>query len=591
MPFPPAPFPNMPDGPDRVAPTHTNHISQPGAEGISQIQAPQQGDLPQDNGLTLEYLETGVGNVADDIQQFRSFGRFNAGQSRVYRPSNVGEVKQCFEIARKAKRRVIIRGGGHSFDGQALHEFDTGAQMILSTGDFDPDRIEFDPNRPDRVTLGCGVRWRHFVTEAIHHAKQNNIPLFLPGCLQTGGDATVTGTLSGDCLSRFSGTMGKESVWIDSFRILTPTGDRAMHVSRENDSDLFHAVIGGHGYIGLVTDVTYILKRVDNTLRHIDGLENGNDGYRHLCSHTNAITLTSLSELIQKQVQLLDTSASHTSSPSYVRAISAEWFGGAAGNPDRIHGAVCDSWFATPSIPKARGFPLYHNLHSWLRYQAEVAVRYPFGAELVSWFLYLWAVIFRYFEDPVDDFLFFMDGDTAARRKFEKLNHPQLFPVVQQTFVVPVEQTETFTKDCIRKIREHKIHPTTCDMLFVLADECLLSANYGLNGFAVSFGFERPESAGRPPERVFALLRELSRDCQNAGGRLHLPKNSHVDREVFRSMFKGQIERFEQIKRRYDPELLLQNSFSDRFFDFEEGKPALPQRMDSATGKALGATS
>lgn len=367
--------------------------------------------------------------------------------------------------------------------------------------------------------------------------------------------------------------MGKESVWIDSFRILTPTSDSPMHVSRETDPGLFHAVIGGHGYIGFVTDVTYILKRVDNTLRHIDGnsLDNGNDGYHHLCAHTNPITLTSLSELIQKQVQLLNSSASHTGTPSYVRGISSEWFGGGPGNPDRIHGAVCDSWFAAPSVPKRCGFPLYHGLHCRLRYWAEIAVRYPLGDQLVSWILYLWAILFRPFEDPVDDFLFFMDGDTAARRKFEKRNRPKRFPVVQQTFAVPVDQTETFTKNCIRKIREHKLHATTCDMLFVLADECLLSANYGLNGFAVSFGFERPESAGRPPERVFALLRELSRDCQNVGGRLHLPKNSHVDREVFRAMFKGQIEKFEQIKRRYDPELLLQNSFSDRFFDFKQG--------------------
>src|SRR6185437_16945245 len=103
------------------------------------------------------------------------------------------------------------------FGSQALHEGDTGMEMVLSTDGFDPERIEFDPTRSDRVTLGCGVRWRHFVRTAIHHAKSHDIPIYLPGCMQTGGDATVGGTFSADCLSRFSGTMGKESLWIESF--------------------------------------------------------------------------------------------------------------------------------------------------------------------------------------------------------------------------------------------------------------------------------------------------------------------------------------------------------------------------------------
>jgi FAD/FMN-containing dehydrogenase len=106
-------------------------------------------------------------------------------------------------------------------------------------------------------------------------------------------------------------------------------------------------------------------------------------------------------------------------------------------------------------------------------------------------------------------------------------------------------------------------------MLYALEDECLLSANYQLSGFAVSFAFEQLYGT---PNRVFELLRELSRDCLEAGGRIHLPKNSHVDRNVFRSMFKGQIEKFENIKRQYDPDLLLQNTFSDRLFEFQESR-------------------
>jgi decaprenylphospho-beta-D-ribofuranose 2-oxidase len=351
--------------------------------------------------------------------------------------------------------------------------------------------------------------------------------------------------------------MGKESRWIDSFRILTPNSHAPIDVSEESNPELFHAVIGGHGYIGFVTDITYKLTPIDK-----DWLDKENDIYRELCAHTTVTTHGSIGELIQKQLQLIK------SAPSYPRGVSAEWFGGSAANPDRIHGAVCDSSFTKPSVPKRCGFPLYHKLHSRSRYWAEVAVRYRSWNAVVDWILYLWAAIFRKFEDPLDDFLFFMDGDTAARARFEKRHRPKLFPLVQQTFVVPIDKTETFTKNCIRKISERGLYPTESDMLYALEDECLLSANYRLSGFAVSFAFEHKADFCDP--RVFELLRELSRDCLTAGGRIHLPKNSHVDREVFRLMFKGQIEEFENIKRQYDPDLLLRNPFSDRFFEFRQ---------------------
>ena len=499
--------------------------------------------------------------MADKLQPVRSFGRFDSGTCTVSSPTDIAQVSEVFEYARKSGQSVTIRGGGHSFDAQALHEGDSNTHVIMKTDAFEPKLIKFDPQRRDRVTLGCGVQWRQFVNEAIRHARENNAPISLPGSIQTGGDTTVGGSLAGDCVSRSSGTLGKESRWIESFRILTPDSISVIDVSEERNPDLFHAVIGGQGYIGFVTDITYKLTPLDrNLLRNESGI------YRNLYAETKVSTHGSIGELIQKQMELIH------SEPSYPRGVSAEWFGGSAANPGRIHGAVCDSSFVEQRFPKRLGFPLYHDLQSPLRYWTEVLVRYRFWSNLVDWLLYGFAKIGRKFEDPVEDFLFFMDGDSAARKEFERRNPPHLFPLVQQTFVVPKDKTESFTQNCIRKIHRQGLCPTESDMLYALEDECLLSANYRLNGFAVSFAFEQKGDFFGP--RVFELLRELSRDCLDAGGRIHLPKNSHVDREVCRLMFKGQIEKFEEIKRHYDRDLLLRNPFSDRLFDFKQAKRA-----------------
>ena len=105
------------------------------------------------------------------------------------------------------------------------------------------------------------------------------------------------------------------------------------------------------------------------------------------------------------------------------------------------------------------------------------------------------------------------------------------------------------------------------DLLFVAADECLMSATYEQSGFAISLAFENYETAC-PPKKVVALLRDLSVLCAEMGGRIHLVKNLHVEKAVVRRMFAKTIGDFEAIKVRLDPDGVLRNPFFDRLFEF-----------------------
>jgi decaprenylphospho-beta-D-ribofuranose 2-oxidase len=494
--------------------------------------------------------------ITHDTKPVRSFGRCAAGVSQVYEPTNVDEIMAVFDIARKLRRRVAIRGGGHSFDGQAVHNGDTGDQIILRTECLKTKTIEFDEHA-NKVTLGSGVKWGDFVDEALAHAKAGGGPIRIPGSMQTGSDATAGGTLSGDCLSRSSGTAGKESHWIDSFRIVTPQYG-LLDVTEANDPDLFHAVIGGHGYIGFVTDITY-------KLIAIPGMS---------CAHSDITLYHSFRELIEEQGKLLDRARQERALP----AISSVWFTRVPPIPllgllfpTKIKGAVFQSWYDQPSAAKFPGFPLYSG-DSELRYWTEVMARIP----LLNWIIHevLYGIVLAdkgKFENDLKDFIFFMDGDTMARKRFEASHPGELFPIAQQTFVVPTHRAEAFAERCMSKVGglfKYKLCPSECDMLPVKSDKCLLSANYDLEGYAISLGFEPIAPDGCPPGKIVALLRDLSKYCLRVGGRIHLVKNVYADKEILRSMFSPQIQRFEEIKRKYDPDLLLRNPFSDKFFDF-----------------------
>lgn len=492
-------------------------------------------------------------NREDNIL-FRSFGREFAGTSILYKPATEDDVRAVFDMAKKTGQRVAIRGGGHSFHDQALHDGDKDQQIILNSDCFNA--ITFAPDGdPNTVRLGAGVKWIDYFNSALDQARAAGGPLRLPGSIQTGRSATAGGTMSGDCLSRFSAVLGKESSWIESFRIVTTEGD-CLDVNPKSYPDLFYAAIGGHGYLGFVTDVTYKLISIESTS----------------CARTNITTYESFSELVAAQIDLIkeSTTLALATTP---RAISSVWFTDLAdiGRPDKIKGGVFDSSYAPPSSPPRAKFPPYSNIDSHGRYTEELATRYELANLAIDEFLYLLAKAHKEpFENDLMDFLFFADGNTVAKDTFEKHFYPQLFPIVQQTFVIREEDAVAFAETCERKLSSYRLRLTETDMLFVARDECLMSANYRLYGFAVSIAFEPIAPDGAPPPTIVELMHELTKDCLSFGGRIHLVKNVYADPADFRRMFSPQIEQFEDIKRKYDPGLVLQNKFSDTFFGFHK---------------------
>ena len=96
-----------------------------------------------------------------------------------------------------------------SFDGQALNE-----DIVISMSRFDS--IDLDVDRA-RVTAGAGATWGAVVRAIAPHG-------FVPFTVVSTSYASVGGTVSGDCLSRFSGAAGKEGRYIEMLELLTPGG-------------------------------------------------------------------------------------------------------------------------------------------------------------------------------------------------------------------------------------------------------------------------------------------------------------------------------------------------------------------------------
>ena len=108
---------------------------------------------------------------------------------------------------------MTFRAGEHSFDSQSLNE-----DIVVSMNRFDRvGDVHQGQDGGPRVTVGSGATWGAIIRKLK--------PLgFLPAVTVTTEHASAGGTMSGDCLSRFSCAHGKEGRHIKSFELMTPEG-------------------------------------------------------------------------------------------------------------------------------------------------------------------------------------------------------------------------------------------------------------------------------------------------------------------------------------------------------------------------------
>jgi decaprenylphospho-beta-D-ribofuranose 2-oxidase len=477
-----------------------------------------------------------------------------ASRGRVLAPANVEDLRRIFARAREEGRRVTLRAGGHSFDGQAI-----GDDLVISMTRFDSIEVLSE----NKVRVGAGATWGAIL------AKLEPLGL-VPAVTVTTEHATAGGTLSGDCLSRFSPAYGKEGKWIESFDLLTTEGEllhctapqedaRPSDWSREERA--YCGVIGGLGYLGAVVSVTYRLLSVRSS--------DGQIGVRVIVRKFDTFK-----DLAADLVPTARRTHLEDSDPRDPEKLDAIWSALDTRGDGTQSALFFTSTFTT--TPERRRMPL-HRPKLALRVLVEWLMRVPWISKL------LWRVYFRFlfrdrqeFIDDLEGYTFFMDGNARAKRIGKRLGFKMRN--VQQTFVVPsdprAEGGWDRAKDDLLEwlqyahdfLLERKLTPTLNDVLFLPKDLPFpLSASADLPGFAVSYAFET--SNRKTIERVKQAFSELADVLwEKFGGRVYLVKNVFVEQATLASMYGDYAVEFVRLKRELDPGAVLRNDFLERTF-------------------------
>lgn len=164
-------------------------------------------------------------------------------QLRPVKVAGVAEIRGTDDVRLALKRwsgNVSIGGGRFSMGGQTAVR--DGLQLNMRPMN---ELVAFDPVR--RVArVQAGMRWRDL--QAVIDPAELSVQT-----MQSYASFTVGGSVSVNCHGRYVGH-GPVSRSVRALQIVLPDGE-VVEASRQTNSELFHAAIGGYGGMGVVTEV------------------------------------------------------------------------------------------------------------------------------------------------------------------------------------------------------------------------------------------------------------------------------------------------------------------------------------------------
>jgi FAD/FMN-containing dehydrogenase len=186
------------------------------------------------------------------------FGRSVRAACRYIEPRSVEELAFAFQQAQREGLTVAFRGAGRSYGDASLNS----GGMVIDATKLDR-MLHWDPNSGvANAEAGLSIEglWRRTIEDGYW-------PAVVPGTMRPTLGGCVAMNIHGKNNFR-AGPFGDHVLELD---LLTPQG-QLLTLSRSQNPDLFHAVIGGLGMLGAVTRVKLKLKKVASGNLRVDSI-------------------------------------------------------------------------------------------------------------------------------------------------------------------------------------------------------------------------------------------------------------------------------------------------------------------------------
>lgn len=184
----------------------------------------------------------------DHLTRLENFGHSMGSPAYLYRPSRVEQVEEIFGLARQRGTTITFRGAGRSYGDAALN----AGGVVLDLQRMNR-ILEWDPET-GVITIEPGVTiqqlWQYILGDGWW-------PPVVPGTMFP----TLGGCLGMNIHGKNNWKAGPIGEHVLSFTALFPSGETITCTPHENE-ELFYAMIGGLGMLGMFTSITMQMKKI-----------------------------------------------------------------------------------------------------------------------------------------------------------------------------------------------------------------------------------------------------------------------------------------------------------------------------------------
>ncbi len=462
-----------------------------------------------------------------ESQDVMGYAETRRTRARVARPASVAACQEALTFARREGATLCPRGMGYSY----ADEITNHDQLILDMSALNRIR-SWDP-AAGRLVADPGVTFAQIFQTVL---PDNWTLASCPG----GMLVTLGGALSNNVHGKDSWQNGNFGRQVEEFKLLVADGTE-RRVRRDTQPDLFQAVIGGMGVLGLITEVTLQLKKVPSAY---------------------VATETYMARDYRELLDMLEQAKVGTD-------FAVAWVDAFATGRRLGRGFVTRArWVA--EAPPATPARLARSLHMPTRIFNILPARptwflarplfQPFGIMMTNHGIHALNALRTRLPGRGAGRLLFTDYN-FMHNKIPDLKHvyrPAGFLEFQP--LIPSANGPEPVAELLRLCQKHGCESLLCGVKTHREDEFMIS--YAGQGYSVGIDIQ---VRSRRPEAIRDFARAVFAYTADCGGRVFLSKDEMLMPDLFRRMYPRHAE-FQAVKAKVDPQGLFCSDMYRRLF-------------------------
>jgi decaprenylphospho-beta-D-ribofuranose 2-oxidase len=465
-------------------------------------------------------------------ETLQGYAETRGSKAMVAYPTSIEECQNVLEFADKNALTICPRAGGFSYADMIMNE----DHVVINLSRMNQ-VLQWDPQK-GLIVVEPGVSF----AEIFHRTLMRNWTLSsCPG----GMGVTIGGAISNNVHGKDSWKNGNFGDQVTQLKLLTAAGE-IIKISRDQGQNLFEAVVGGIGLLGIIVEATMQLKKIPSPFVEVSSVvtRNVEESLEQIETYNKDWDFSvAWADAFAKGRRLGRGFVTAARWIDEKKPLASERLAKSLKMPTRIFGVLPAKpvWFVCR--------PLFN----------------PLGIRMANLANYALANLKDIFAASQDSRLLFTDYNFMHNKIPDMKQVYRPFGFLEFQPLIPKRCGVEAVREIFEIARRFGCQSLLCGIKAHSKDQSMLS--YSGDSYSVGIDIQ---VRGRDMKQVRKFADTLFQFTQNCGGKTFLAKDELLSRELFQSMYPRYNE-FLKVKQQLDPHELFASDMYRRLLQPAKG--------------------